>query len=108
MIIAIPPRENFADIAEQRFKIRREGIAGLVHVPHHLIEKISEAGQLRVDEPLCVAIGALWRDRRFSASVEDEKSPEMNGPHANRQGTPSDALKLAFRKAQIELPVAQL
>ena len=61
-IIAAPARNDLANIREQGLKIGGQRIAGAMQMPHHLIQIISKAHELRVNEPFDIVAARSWRN----------------------------------------------
>jgi len=94
--------KNGANIREQGLKISGKRIAGLMEMPHHLIQNVSQSGQLNMDK----AIGAFSLrfafDRCDILRIEKDGTAKVSDAHAERERPALDALELVRRQAQIE------
>ena len=78
----------------------------LVQLSDQLIEIVTDAHELRMNEPEAEIpwFGLL---RSADLSIDENGSPKMYGPHAERLGAPLDIEELAFGQTQIELVTAR-
>jgi hypothetical protein len=105
-IIVAPASKELANVVEQGLKVARQRITGSVQMPYHLVQEITKARQLRVNEPPCIV---FWfaLDKGSPVLIEQKRPPEMDRSHTDRACAPLDALKLACGEAEIELLVAR-
>jgi hypothetical protein len=95
------------NVVEQELEIGGQRIAGLMKVPHHLVQIISEPYELGIDEAPGVALvpGVAFaaHGNEIAMLIEKKGATEVNGTHAKARCAPLDAFKLACCEAQIEL-----
>jgi hypothetical protein len=104
--MAVPARDDLANILEQGLKIGWQRIARAVQVPNHLVQVIAKPYQLPVDQPLDIAAG-LAPDGNPAFLIEQQGAPEMNRPHADSLGAFAKAFEFIGGKAQVELLVTR-
>jgi len=101
----VSPGKDLTNILEQGIEIGRQRIAGLVQVPHHLVQIISKPYKLSVDEPFGVA-ARLAPGADFDILIEQKCATEMHRPHSDSFGSRLDVGKLTYCEADIELLAA--
>jgi hypothetical protein len=91
-----------ANVLEQGLKIGGQRIAGPMQVADHLIEIISKTHQLPIIEPGQVAPHVTLR-YELAAWPEQDRTSEVNRPHADRLSALANAFKFIGGEAQVEL-----
>ena len=100
--MADAPRDDLADIREQGLEVGRQRIAGRMQTANHLVQIISKAYELAVDEPLDLA-GWLPCYFYFSLLIEQQYAAEMYRPHSDRFSAQLNAREFVDSETQIEL-----
>ena len=79
----------------------------MVEMPHHLVQIISEARKLRMNEPRHVVRG-LGFARGDAALAKQHGAPEMHRPHTECMSAFADGLQFTHGEVQVELSRAWL